>query len=247
MHRSLHLALFTLSLGTAACLPLFAQTIMLQQPTATFSQGLPGDFSIARAIDGVTNDDMGWAISPNVATAQTGVFEAVANVNVASGNVLTFNITQNFRDLNHTLGRFRLSATTDDRNDFADGLQSGGDVTANWQILDPATFTTANGTVLTKQGDLSLLASGVNPGTDTYTVTAATNLIGITGFRLEALPDASLPFGGSGREDTNGNFVVSEFEVRIAPVPAPSSLFVALLGVVPGVGLILRRRRIIGS
>ena len=246
MYRRLHLALFTLSLGTAACLSSSAQTIMLQQATATFSQTDFGNFSIARAIDGTTADNLGWAIFPNVAMAQTPVFEAAADVNVASGNVLTFTITQTHGNPGHTLGRFRLSATTDERNDFADGLQSGGDVTANWQVLDPNSFTTANGTILTKQGDLSLLASGVNPGTDIYTVTAATNLTGITGFRLEALPDASLPSGGSGRF-SNGNFVVSEFEVRIAPVPAPGSIFVALLGVVPAIRLILRRRRITGN
>lgn len=40
---------------------------------------------------------------------------------------------------------------------------------------------------------------------------------GITGIRLEALPDSSLPEEGSGRAE-NGNFVLSEFRVSAAPL-----------------------------
>ena len=242
MCRHLHLALSMLLLGTVLCLPLYAQPIALQQATATFSQDFSGDFSISKTINGTNSDDLGWAIYPNNGVAQTGVFETVSNVNLASGNMLTFTITQTHSNLGHTLGRFRLSATTDDRNEFADGLQSGGDVTANWQILKPDSFSTANGTTLTQQADFSLLASGPNPGTDIYTVNTTTNLVGITGFRLEAIPDASLPSGGSGRF-SNGNFVVSEFAVSITPVPAPNALLTALIGVVPGAMLLRRRRK----
>ena len=46
--------------------------------------------------------------------------------------------------------------------------------------------------------DGSLLASGKRPDNDTYTVTVKTDLRGITAFRIELLPDKSLPQGGPG-------------------------------------------------
>jgi hypothetical protein len=90
-----------------------------------------------------------------------------------------------------------------------------------WQILKPLSAASASGAVLTPQADLSLLASGPNVTPDTYTITADTDLTNITAFRLEVLPDPSLPAGGPGRA-VNGNFVLSEFSVRAAP-PAEAS------------------------
>jgi hypothetical protein len=63
--------------------------------------------------------------------------------------------------------------------------------------------------------DNSLLATGSNPSGSEYTVTAKTNLKGITGFRLEALTDPNLPYYGPGRAD-NGNFVLTEFTVEVS-------------------------------
>src|SRR5207253_7935604 len=83
---------------------------------------------------------------------------------------------------------------------------------AAWTVLEPASAKAAKGTVLTKQPDGSLLASGKNPALETYTVTADTPVTGITGIRLEVLPDPSLPSKGPGRAD-NGNFVLNEFRV----------------------------------
>src|SRR5262249_47112084 len=57
---------------------------------------------------------------------------------------------------------------------------------------------------------------------------------GITGIRLEALTDPSLPFNGPGREPLNGNFHVAEFTVsaRAGLAPAisrqPASLAVSV-------------------
>ena len=116
----------------------------------------------------------------------------------AGGSTFTFTLTQSFPG--HTLGRFRISVTTDDRASFADGLVSGGDVTANWTVLDPTTAVSANGATLNELGDYSILASGASPVADTYTVTADTALTGITGFRAEAISDPSLPFGGPGAQ-----------------------------------------------
>src|SRR5262249_48192567 len=85
-----------------------------------------------------------------------------------------------------------------------------------WTVLEPATFTAAEGTVLTRLPDASLLAAGKRPERDRYTVTARTDLPGITAVRLEGLTDDRPPHHGPGRQD-NGNFHLSEFRVRAAP------------------------------
>src|SRR5262245_21539543 len=88
-----------------------------------------------------------------------------------------------------------------------------GSSSSLWTPLDPATFVSANGATLTKQPDLSLLAGGARPLTDTYTITAHTDLQGITGIRLEVLADPSLPHKGPGRQE-NGNLHLNEFQVK---------------------------------
>ena len=207
----------------------------LQQATATFSQSYSGDYSVGKAINGTLADNLGWAISPDGSAnpaSQTAVFETVTDIGFAGGSTLTFTLyqTHDFDFVFHTLGRFRLSVTTDDRSMFADGLASAGDVTANWTILDPDSFVSANGATLGKLADKSILASGFSPYLDIYTITANTSLTGITGIRLEALKDPSLPFNGPGRQPINGNFVLSEFEVSIAAVPEPSTGALVMAG-----------------
>jgi hypothetical protein len=91
-----------------------------------------------------------------------------------------------------------------------------------WQILESVTAVSANGAVLTRQADHSLLVSGKNATPETYTVTASTDLKGITAVRLEALPDPSLPGRGPGRV-FNGNIVLSEFRVSAAPQNDPAA------------------------
>lgn len=91
-----------------------------------------------------------------------------------------------------------------------------------WTALDPAEARSAAGATLTKQADHSILVSGNNPPTDTYTITAKTDLTGITGIRIEALPDASLPSGGPGRV-FNGNFALNDFRVAAAPADGRAS------------------------
>ncbi|RYD80667.1 MAG: DUF1553 domain-containing protein, partial [Verrucomicrobiaceae bacterium] len=82
----------------------------------------------------------------------------------------------------------------------------------NWQTLSAEDIQSSGKTQLTPQLDGSLLATGESPGTDTYTVQVRTSLRGITAFRLEALPDPTLPQNGPGRSDS-GNAVLSELSV----------------------------------
>jgi len=86
-----------------------------------------------------------------------------------------------------------------------------------WTPLRPSSQQSLENVTLTLRDDLSLLASGNNPATDTYTLSFNDVPAGVTAFRLEVLPDDSLPRRGPGRAG-NGNFVLSEFrgELRAA-------------------------------
>ena len=88
-----------------------------------------------------------------------------------------------------------------------------------WTRLVPDAASATNGVVLKVLPDGSVLASGENPKLTSYTLTGTTTLQGITGVRLEALPDPSLPKGGPGR-DGYGHFRVTGIEVGIAPAGA---------------------------
>lgn len=83
-----------------------------------------------------------------------------------------------------------------------------------WTMVEPASVTSAQGATFTKQKDGSYLASGKNPEKDTYTIQFRTALSGITGFRLETLPDKKLPANGPGRVK-HGNFVLNDFKVSV--------------------------------
>ncbi len=85
-----------------------------------------------------------------------------------------------------------------------------------WTVMDAASFVSTEGATLVKQADGSLLSSGKRPDKDTYTIVAHSDLKGITAVRLELLPDDSLPSKGPGRHE-NGNPVLSEFRVQVAP------------------------------
>lgn len=92
---------------------------------------------------------------------------------------------------------------------------------ARWTVLQPSELKSTGGATLEKREDGSVLATGDNPDKDVYEFVATTDVTGITAIRLEALADPSLPKGGAGRFD-NANFVLSEFEVEVAPAADPA-------------------------
>ncbi len=99
-----------------------------------------------------------------------------------------------------------------------------------WTMLLPSGATSENGSTLTIEDNRTVNASGPNPPTDTFTITATTTLKHITALRLEALragPGTPLPSNGPGRAP-NGNFVLGEFTVTAAPAAGPTSRPVAL-------------------
>jgi WD40 repeat protein/mono/diheme cytochrome c family protein len=88
-----------------------------------------------------------------------------------------------------------------------------------WVVLEPKSTSATNRSVLTKQSDGSIVVSGPNRN-GVVTVVAETDLAAITGLRLEVLADSRFPSKGPGRAG-DGNFVLNELEVTVAPKSAP--------------------------
>ncbi|HYN02195.1 MAG TPA: DUF1549 and DUF1553 domain-containing protein, partial [Vicinamibacteria bacterium] len=79
--------------------------------------------------------------------------------------------------------------------------------------LEPVRFEATSGASFRKLADGSLLVAGEVKEKDTYTVTVRARAGRITAFRLDALPDPSLPQKGPGRA-SSGAFVVTGLNVR---------------------------------
>jgi hypothetical protein len=88
-----------------------------------------------------------------------------------------------------------------------------------WVVLEPKAMSTTNRSVLKKEADGSISVSGRNKN-GVVTLVVETELTGITGLRLEVLPDSRLPSKGPGRAQ-DGNFVLNELEVLAAPKAYP--------------------------
>jgi WD40 repeat protein/serine/threonine protein kinase/tetratricopeptide (TPR) repeat protein len=115
----------------------------------------------------------------------------------------------------------RLSRAPDDpeaAGTLAEVLPDTG-AFGRWTILQPAAMTSSAGAALSRLPDGSVLAGGLNPVADTYTVEATTRLEGITALRLEASPDPSLPHHGPGRDPTSGNFHLDGVRLGAASQP----------------------------
>jgi len=113
------LAAFTTTVMTCG---VHAQTIPLQNATATFSQTISADLCVAFAID--DKPDTGWAIGTADSTkSETAVFETVQDIPLDCGVEFLFQLKCGaFAGVQfNNIGRFRLSATSDDRTEFADG------------------------------------------------------------------------------------------------------------------------------
>ena len=228
----------------AFCQLVGAVPITLENATATFSQDPLGGCPCppSQSIDGSffpgdpsRGSGNGWTIDhfPNnnpqqeFTTSETAVFQTVPDL---GPSLLTFTMYFLHWNPKHLLGHFRLSVTTDDRSTYADGLAVGGNVTANWTVLSNLTVDGPSGMTFTELADHSVLAAGAVPDQGVYEVSAVANLSGITGIRLEALTDPSLPHGGGPGFYGNGNFVLTEITLDAAPVPEPATLGLLLAG-----------------
>ncbi|MFN0016873.1 MAG: DUF1553 domain-containing protein [Pirellulaceae bacterium] len=81
-----------------------------------------------------------------------------------------------------------------------------------WQLVELVDAKAQSGATFKKLEDGSLLVSGAVPQVDVYTVSAKTAVTGITAFKLETIPDASLPGKSAGRS-ASGSFVLTKFAV----------------------------------
>ncbi len=199
-------------------------TIPLQNATATFSQHLTANFTPDKTIDGIISgtDWTSWAVFPEQFHTQTIVWETKNDLtlNHSTVNFLLFH-QELLAEPGHSLGHFRLSYTTDNRDQFADGRADGGDVTANWIPIDPTSMSSTEGENFTQQSDFSIVVSGGANQYPIYTIGSDLTADGITGFRLEAI---------SGRQPLNGNFSLSEFVVSTSPIPEPETYAMLLAG-----------------
>ncbi len=84
--------------------------------------------------------------------------------------------------------------------------------------LHPAEFESTGGSAHNILPDESVLLVDEAPDRDTYTIKIHTTLTDITGFKLEALADPSLPGSGPGRGDAaRPNFVLNNLQITAAP------------------------------
>lgn len=89
-----------------------------------------------------------------------------------------------------------------------------------WMPLDLETFLSAEGATQTRAPGGAILVGGKRADKDVYTITAKSTLTEITALRLDVLAEDSLPQKGPGRQD-NGNFHLTEFELRVFEPDAP--------------------------
>ena len=90
----------------------------------------------------------------------------------------------------------------------------------SWVTLDPREWASF-GTKFEKQVDLSLLGGGDLQGQGTIHISVDTTLTNITGFRLEALTNVNLMYGGPG-ETGHGSFLLKEFIVEAWAMENPT-------------------------
>jgi len=95
--------------AAAKAAPNDSQPVALQNADADFAQN---GWPVMGAIDG--DPKTGWAVDPQVGKAHTAVFETKQDVGGDGGSTLTFVFEQNYGS-QHTIGRFRISATTSGR------------------------------------------------------------------------------------------------------------------------------------
>ncbi|MCA9265376.1 MAG: PSD1 domain-containing protein, partial [Planctomycetales bacterium] len=98
-------------------------------------------------------------------------------------------------------------------------IQSSLSDDSHWQILHPETFKSEGGAAHSNLEDESILVSGENPAQEVYEITALTKQVNMRAIRLEGLTHESL--GGAAGRSPNGNVVLSEVELEIAPAADP--------------------------
>ncbi|QDV37932.1 DUF1549 domain-containing protein [Tautonia plasticadhaerens] len=93
--------------------PTQVRKLALKDPMADFSQA---NFSIAAAIDGNDKDPaQGWAVSPASGVPHWATFQLAEPLDFPGGALLTVKLVQDFQSKEHSIGRFRLSLSTQEQ------------------------------------------------------------------------------------------------------------------------------------
>ncbi|MCX7403520.1 MAG: PSD1 and planctomycete cytochrome C domain-containing protein [Planctomycetia bacterium] len=113
------------------------------------------------------------------------------------------------------------------RSDLFRSIGAGDRAAKTWTVLELSEIKSKAGASFKKLDDGSYLAEGNNGDQDIYTIESRPSSRKITGIRLEALADASLPKSGPGRA-ANGNFGLSKISLSAAtPGAEPVALKIA--------------------
>jgi len=85
--------------------------VEFKEAKADFSQK---DFDVKKAVDGKV-DNSGWATHPKEGTDRTAIFFPKEKFGADGGSRLIFTLNQNYSSKKHSIGKFRLLVTTDEK------------------------------------------------------------------------------------------------------------------------------------
>lgn len=91
-----------------------------------------------------------------------------------------------------------------------------------WETLHVISVESSAGTKFELQTDSSILSTGTAPSQEVITIVAESFRPDVRALRIEALTHNSLPQHGPGRAE-NGNFVLGDLRMKVAPVDASGS------------------------
>ncbi|MCP4782940.1 MAG: DUF1549 domain-containing protein [Fuerstiella sp.] len=117
---------------------------------------------------------------------------------------------------------------------LADRIRGVKDGFQSWEVLQPGSLESAEGTVLVRQDDGAIQASGPTPGQDDYRVVASSRLSQVTGVRLEVFSHETHTDGKLSRGAT-GEFVLTNVKLLVRQKGQSQERDVAIAGAVADV------------
>ncbi|MCD8534686.1 MAG: DUF1549 domain-containing protein [Verrucomicrobia bacterium] len=86
-----------------------SQTLKFSKAVADFSQG---NFDVSKAINGNTGDNDGWAISPQIGSQHTALFQLAEPQTLDPKGFLKISLVQNYNSNIHSIGHFKIQTTS---------------------------------------------------------------------------------------------------------------------------------------